>query len=519
MYYKLLNKTLLTSAMLAIIGVNMGKVCAQEIVFEDDNVDITIPAPADAAPVIIEEDIIPLDKQAMIEPAAQPFEPGGKAPANTQNAPLPATPEKAPADDAFVLGDDTLLAPSQENIVNDMGAPKAEAPLPVAAPSAPTKPAQVNAPVNNTNPRPALKKRTEEGAQNAPQKSNPKPSPRSHKSSGNETLEPKFGDAVLAQTNNELFNKMSDIEKQTTLLTLELKREKILNEVEAAKAVRERAEQEKVAMEEAKKRQAAEWEKEQEAKVIREQVQLKQKEIELEKVKQRKALTAYMNSMLEQKQLWIEQNGKLLDEIANLKDTNQKLRTAYKEDLDKVFSETSELKAQAETAQANHTRIVASLTAQNAQLKKRIEADAEAARKGGQNPFSEGGTAADGSLSSSADAFIKPINVAKEYAIMDITGQGGELFVKLINKAGDSFMAKVGTVLQTGHVIEEITPNYVQFDRNGLKDFLYTSTSALETEPNNINGTGEFSGPKGAGGVDLVRENSVPSVVDSMFVK
>ena len=49
MYYKLLNKTLLTSAMLAIIGVNMGKVCAQEIVFEDDNIDITIPAPADAA--------------------------------------------------------------------------------------------------------------------------------------------------------------------------------------------------------------------------------------------------------------------------------------------------------------------------------------------------------------------------------------------------------------------------------------------------------------------------------------
>ncbi|MBP5615666.1 MAG: hypothetical protein J6X42_03860, partial [Alphaproteobacteria bacterium] len=111
MYYKLLNKTLLTSAMLAIIGVNMGKVCAQEIVFEDDNVDITIPAPADAAPVIIEEDIIPLDKQAMIEPAAQPFEPGGKAPVNIQDAPSPAArpaaQEGAPIDDAFVLGDDT----------------------------------------------------------------------------------------------------------------------------------------------------------------------------------------------------------------------------------------------------------------------------------------------------------------------------------------------------------------------------------------------------------------------------
>ena len=153
--------------------------------------------------------------------------------------------------------------------------------------------------------------------------------------------------------------------------------------------------------------------------------------------------------------------------------------------MENISEESSQVLKNAEIAKSNYDRTVASLTAQNAQLKKRIEADELAAKNGNANPFS--GTKEEGNtISTPADALIKPINVAKEYAIMEITGKGDNLMVKLINKEGDSFMAKTGTVLATGHMVEEITPTYVQFDRNGLKDFLYTSTTALSTEPNKI---------------------------------
>ena len=539
MYYKLLNKTILTAAMITMMGATVSSVCAQEIIFEDADTDISLPAPENKIPPVVEEnDIIPLENQGLISP--EPVKPlPQKAP--VMNPPQIVPPaQNNPANsgdiimnDDFSLNDDTIQAPAQENANpvilpqnTNANLPNKQAEQPLSAPQ-----------VNNTLPQPMAEQaapqvqqpqparpnpaeranKRPQGAKNVPAQNNIKTAPsKDHQA----PLEPKFGDSVLEKANNELFSQMSDIEKQTTLLTLELKREKILNEVEAAKAVRVRAEEEKKAMEEAKKRQEEEWKKEQEAKVIREQIALKQKEIELEKVRQRKALTAYMNSMLEQKQMWIEENGKLYDEIERLRQANKEIRASYKSDMDKLSEQTSQLKTDAETAKSNHDRIVASLTAQNAQLKKRIEADAEAARRGNQNPFAAGSGENGEGLSTSADSFIKPINIAKEYAIMEITGKGDELFVKLINKAGDSFVAKVGTVLQTGHMIEAITPNYVQFDKGGLKDFLYTSASALEAEPNN---EGELAGSlrqeSERQGVPLIGEQKIPSMADSMFVK
>jgi len=291
------------------------------------------------------------------------------------------------------------------------------------------------------------------------------------------------------------------------LLTLELKREKIRNEVEAAKAVRERAEQEKLAAEEAKKRQEIEWQKEQEAKVIREQIALKEKEIEFEKLKQRKALTAYMNAMLAQKQAWIEESSKLYNEIEELTEKNKTVRQSYKNDLTDISKQSAQLLDDVKVAKNNHDRIVSSLTAQNAQLRKRIEANEEAAKRGGKGVSASN---ENGDLSSSADDLIRPINISKEYAIMEIIGQGDELLVKLINKEGDSFMAKIGTVLQTGHMVEEIRPNYVQFDRNGLKDFLYVSTSTLNAEPNNAESIAGKSTGEPAGNNQLTVFNPSP---------
>ncbi len=525
MYYKLLNKTILTSALVSLICVSVNQPLAQELKVNGDEIDISLPKP-DEANIIVEDDIIPLDEDAVIVPEQKTVEEniGVASPDIEEVAPVvleeeivsPAEEHSEDFDETFDISFEDAepalppeLAKPQPN--NEFPPRPAQNPnqriQEMRGPQARNIPQQPQAVAPNMPQRPAVQA-PEQRPLVAPQAQAPQPSGL------------KFGDSVLVQSNNDLFNQMSDIEKQTTLLTLELKRERIRNEVEAARAVREKAEQEKLAMEEAKRREQIEWEKEQEAKIIREQVALKQKEIELEKVKQRKALTAYMNSMLEQKQAWIEENGKLYDEIKGLKETNKKIRDSYRKDLNTISVETEKVVKSAETAKSNYDRTVASLTAQNAQLKKRIEADAAAAKNnGGVDSLAPGGE----KLSTSADALIKQIDIAKEYAIMEIFGHEDDLSVKLINKQGDSFIAKPGTVLATGHTIEEIGPNYVEFDRNGLKDFLYTATGPLAAEQRKITDPDDTPDTQANNQMrpkaNLVRDDAMPSLGDSMFVK
>lgn len=552
MYYKLLNKTVLSSALIALICLSGNQAYSQEL-FNDEDVasaqkvlnedNVTEPA-ADDISFEIEDDIIPFDEEELITVTA-PQEPvASKEKTSDETAKTPAeqkdadekvqdkantdkaaeaqkVDEKGVAAEQDTKNDktkkETIKSPDQtveddfadnfEIDFNDSDETEETQDLFEQIPETVQKTSSEQVQAN----KPAVK---------AAEVRRVRPKDASEKASSEGSL--KFGDSILVQTNNDLFNQMSDIEKQTTLLSLELKRERIRNEVEAAKAVREKAELERTAQEEAKKRQEAEWKNQQALNMVKAQEELKQKEIELEKVKQRKALTAYMNSMLEQKQLWINENGKLYDEIKKLKETNSSLRASYKNDLNIVQNESSKMLANADAARNNYERAVASLTAQNAQLRKRIETMEKASKDANANPFankSKGGN----QISTSADALIRPVNISKEYAIMEITGQGDELFVKLINKEGDSFVAKTGTILNTGHMIEEITPNYVQFDRNGLKDFLYTATSALSSEPGKMSDDEKASSDQAPvisrPRTNLISDDSLPSVGNSMFVK
>ncbi len=523
MYYKLLNKTLLTSALVSLICVSANQPLAQELPSTDEK-DISLQNP-DTENIIIEDDVIPLDDSAIIVPEQKVSEEipselpvleeeEGDAIISTDDIPLPSEEHSPEFDENFnvTFEEEPVLPPELEEEQPKQPAPVRPQNPNIRRPDAPNQPAR-NMPQQPQQPQAPMPNMQQRQAQN----NNPAGLLAQQGPQAQPQSELKFGDKVIVQSNNELFNQMSDIEKQTTLLTLELKRERIRNEVEAARAVRERAEQEKLAQEEAKRREEIEWQKEQEAKIIREQVALKQKEIELEKVKQRKALTAYMNSMLEQKQAWINENAKLYDEINTLKETNKKVRDSYKKDLNTISVETKKVVKDAETAKSNYDRTVASLTAQNAQLKKRIEADAAAAKSGGVNTLAPGGE----KLSTSADDLIKPINIANEYAIMEIFGHEDDLSVKLINKQGDSFVAKPGTVLATGHTIEEIGPNYVEFDRNGLKDLLYTATGPLAAEQKKI--TDPQEEPKNEDTnrprANLISDERMPSLGDSMFVK
>jgi hypothetical protein len=539
MYYKLLNKNLLTAALASLITLSAAKTCdAQGVVslVEDNNAVApqknTAKAVKPSANLVMDselpdsiqndDDVIPLDS-GLISPAPAAKIPAAAAkPDEDKPAPQAAAKDNAGAPVADVKPVANGQEPNPENFDADMDFSLGMENVENADVKAPL-PAGVKAPANNNAAAPSPLGAPAPAASPlmAAQPEAPKPAP----------VNKDFGDGVLEKVNNDLFNQMSDIEKQTTLLTLELRREKVRNEIEAIKAQRDKAMKEQLAADEEKKRQEFEWKKEQEAKVLREQQLLKEKEIELEKLKQKKALTAYMNQMLEQNQNWIAENAKIYKQMQQVEEDRKNLAENFKKKLDELTTVSNKTVQAANNAKSNHDRTVASLTAQNIQLKKRIEADALAAKNRQQNPFAaESGNSGDtkkGPIATSVDAKIAPVNIAKEYAIMEIIGKGDNLTAKLINKDGESFLARKGTVLHTGHSIEDITQNYIQFDRNGLKDYLYTSNSAMTTEPDKMDGTATTDktqqqppAAKPAPSVSgISSDKGIPSLGTGMFIK
>ena len=101
-----------------------------------------------------------------------------------------------------------------------------------------------------------------------------------------------LGNSVLSQLDDDLFSQMSAIEKSTTLLTLELRREKIRNEIEAQKAIRRKSAEDAERQKAEEKLKELERRKQIEAQVIREQQILADKEKLIEVLKQRKLINA-----------------------------------------------------------------------------------------------------------------------------------------------------------------------------------------------------------------------------------
>ena len=139
-----------------------------------------------------------------------------------------------------------------------------------------------------------------------------------------------FGNTILSKVDNSLFNKMSTIEKQTTLLRLEYKREELKNKVAALRTARLRAMEEEIERRRAYEEKLKDAEAERQAKILEEQRKLKEREMELEKLRQAKVLNDYMNEMLMMNQKWVEKNAKLQKRIYELEDERVELINDFK---------------------------------------------------------------------------------------------------------------------------------------------------------------------------------------------
>ncbi|MBQ9236028.1 MAG: hypothetical protein IJ184_06160 [Alphaproteobacteria bacterium] len=294
---------------------------------------------------------------------------------------------------------------------------------------------------------------------------------------------------------DDLFSQMSDIERNTALLNLELRREKLQNEIEAVKNQRRLAiEQEKQKAEELKLKQR-EKEQEQERKKLEEQQKLRELDIEFETLRQERILKAYKNQMLEEQQKWINHDALFYKTIADLRQEKTNLANKYKDDMTSLQREAQNAYRAYQDKLEQHKNEVSNLNSQIDVLRSRLSSLEQEMVERSRNPFAggdEGGapsgviTSGEASASSDSSAAIvaEPTNnsLAKYYAVIEIRGKGGELVAKLINKNGLSFYVKKGTTLQSGHVISEITSTYVAADKNYKKDYIYFSAGGILPE-------------------------------------
>lgn len=288
-----------------------------------------------------------------------------------------------------------------------------------------------------------------------------------------------FSNAILSKVDNDLFNQMSKIEKQTTILNLELKREDVRNRIEALRAARALARQEAETRRIEQEEKLKDMEAARRANILEAEEKLRNKEIELEKVRQGKMLNDYMNEMLIVNQKWIEKNASLQNRIKELETERKELIASFEEKIAGVKTKAEEVKTHAVQAVEKYTASLKVLTEQIKQLKQDIsESETRIQQMKSQatnNPFAQG----------NLDPNSASTDLSQEYAIMDITGQGDDVVAKLVSRDGTTFIVHRGSVLRGGETVLKITEKYIAFDKKGMKAYLYPGGTIMEYEPVN----------------------------------
>jgi len=305
-----------------------------------------------------------------------------------------------------------------------------------------------------------------------------------------------LGNSVLSQMDSDLFTQMSEIEKSTTLLTLELRREKIRNEIEAQKAIRQKNADDLERQKAEAELKNLERKKQIEAQVLKEKQLLVDKEKMIEVLRQRKLLNAYMNQMLIIQQGWLKEKEDLYAQLATAEQEKKELIELFKQKIDKVLEASAKNIQTAEAAKANFERIVKGLKARNEQLRKRIEADAQIIKNAKNSLYlksqsieelkDKNASLTNAARTNATAAIEAAVSVPEEegaeeafkrlsaeYAILGITGRAGVMSVDVIDAKGVPSSLKVGSPLPTGHIVSEIGSDYVKFSRDGRDDYLY----------------------------------------------
>lgn len=307
-------------------------------------------------------------------------------------------------------------------------------------------------------------------------------------------------DGTFNLKNDDVFEHMTDIEKRTAILNMELRREKLQDDIEAIKYRRREALAKEKQKEEDQRLKNLEAEKEIERKLIEEQEKLRALDIKFEKLRQEKVLGAYKNRMLEETQKWIEHDAKFYKEIEDLRASKRAMAEGLKDKMNTLKTKANEVRLAFVNKVKDFERKIEDKDSQISILRTRVtnlEKEREEARR---NPFAgmdrEQIARAAGIDVSVLDAVANAHNLqdsgaysqsaepvetdlTKLYAVTEIRGKGDELVARLVNQSGTAFYVKKGTSLQSGHVITKITTTYVMAEKGGDRQYLYFSAGGI----------------------------------------
>lgn len=322
----------------------------------------------------------------------------------------------------------------------------------------------------------------------------------------------KIDTSIISDVDDSVFNQMSNIEQETAILNLELKKEQVKNSIEALKAVQNKARQEELDKLEAKRKKDIEWRNEQKKKLLQEEQKLKNLEIVFEQERQEKILNAYKNKMLEEMQKIVEEKAEIYEEVAKLQDERKELVSTFKGRFVQLKNLANAANAEVIRVRDAYAKTISDLQTELSILKARLEASEKE-----ENPFA--------APQETTDEKIQ-LNLADLYAIMEIRGKGQNISAKLINKNGSPFLVQVGTTLQTGQVIDEITTTYVSAIKDGKKDYLYFSSGGIvDQEPifndalTQNSGFSENEQNEQQGSQNPVVSRGIPNFANEMIVR
>ncbi len=298
----------------------------------------------------------------------------------------------------------------------------------------------------------------------------------------------------------DVFEHMSDIEKRTAILNLELRRQKLQDDIEAIKYKRREAVAKEKQKAEDQRLKNLEAEKEIERKLVEEQEKLRELDIKFEKLRQEKVLGAYKNKMLEETQKWIEHDGAFYKQIQDLRDAKLNMAEDLKTKMKTLQEKTVLARNNFMAKMSDYEKKLEDKDSQIEILRTRIDNLEKERDEARRNPFAgfdkEQLAAAAGIDISVLEAFTnsegyqnaalqpdgsEPIetDLTKLYGVTEIRGKGDELVARLVNQSGTAFYVKKGTALQSGHIIDKITTTYVMADKNGDKQYLYFSAGGI----------------------------------------
>lgn len=286
----------------------------------------------------------------------------------------------------------------------------------------------------------------------------------------------RLGEDIIESIDEDLFSQMTSIEKQTSLLTLELRRERIKTEIEAIRIARAKALAEEDNARELKIRERQEWEMKKEKDLLVEQDRLAKTRIAEEQLRQEKIVLAYKAQMLKEAEEWIQALEVAYIKVKAVEKDRDENLSSFKTRITDLASRASDLSDKAKNMKANYTKATTEFQAQIIALETRVASLNTEKIDGVDNPFARPG------FGSTDNPNIK---LSEEYIVLEITGKGDILQAKISNKTGDqAFLVQRGTELKTGHIIEEIAPTFIRADRGGIKDFIYfTAGGILDKEP------------------------------------